>query len=171
MTLTLKARSLTEPKPRRRYVAKSRGVKPQPQGQLARQHAEAWYQALNRWEVRVATSRLPKMSYAQYRPGWEPESTLGEGGPDVATMLKTPINEAEVGRLITRMVESGVLEARATGQLLERIRGGSLTPRTLLREEDGRWQPDAPRHAAYAVAVLTLAVLTLAVHLRDQRAG
>ncbi|WP_161881920.1 hypothetical protein [Deinococcus alpinitundrae] len=48
MTLTLEAHLMTQPKQRRRYVAKSRGIKPQPQGQLARQHAEAWYQALNR---------------------------------------------------------------------------------------------------------------------------
>ncbi|WP_161881921.1 hypothetical protein [Deinococcus alpinitundrae] len=100
------------------------------------------------------------MSYAQYRPGWEPEGTMGQGGPEKATVLRTPIgevSEVEVGRLITRMAESGVREARAAGLLLERIRSGNVTPQTLLRE-DGRWQPDAPRHAAYAVAVLTLAI-------------
>ncbi|WP_146202741.1 hypothetical protein [Deinococcus irradiatisoli] len=106
------------------------------------------------------TNQLPKMSYAQYRPGWEPESTLGEGGPAKATVLRTPIgevNEAEVGRIITRMAESGVREARAAGLLLERIRGGSVTPLKLLKP-DGRWERDAPRNAAYAIAVLTMAV-------------
>jgi len=51
MTLTLEARSMTEPKQRRRYVAKSRVIKLPSQGQLAREYAEAWYQAVRNWDV------------------------------------------------------------------------------------------------------------------------
>lgn len=125
-----------------------------------RAHAEVWYQALRRWKVELPRVPVPRTSYAPFTSGWEPLSTLGEGGPDLPTALVTPVGqvgEAEVARLIGLMLASEVPDTRAVGGLLEKLRGEYRTPATLLRE-DGRWQPDTSRHAAYAVAVLTLAV-------------
>ncbi|MDV6376232.1 hypothetical protein [Deinococcus arenicola] len=128
------------------------------QAQEHRAYAEAWYQALRGWDVVIPSVLTPKMSYAFAR-GFEPISTLGEGGPDRPTALITPVGqmrEVAVGRMITDMENSGVPDRQAAGLLLGRVRSGQ-GPASLLRE-DGRWGPVAPRQAAYAVAALTLAV-------------
>ncbi|WP_019585236.1 hypothetical protein [Deinococcus apachensis] len=129
--------------------------------ELARQYralAEDWYRALRAWDVREPAAP-PPISYAPFTDGWEPVTTLGEGGRDLPTALMTPIGElreVEVGRLISTWAASSVPDRRAAGALLERVRGAFTAPRSLL--EDGGWAYPAPRHAGYAVAVLSLAV-------------
>lgn len=128
------------------------------QAQEYRAYAEAWFQVLRRWKVEEHHIPIPKVSYAFAR-GYEPISTMGEGGPDRPTALITPVGqlrETEVGRMITEMAASGVPDRQEMGKLLDRLRSG-MGPASLLRE-DGRWGPVAPRMAAYAVAALTLAV-------------
>ncbi|MFK7601874.1 hypothetical protein ACI3L1_06645 [Deinococcus sp. SM5_A1] len=123
-----------------------------------RAYAEAWYTALRGWEVQQHAVPVAKVSYAFAR-GYEPISTMGEGGPDLPTALLTPVGqmrEVEVGRMISGMAISPVPDRQAAGGLLERVRSGQ-GPASLLREGGG-WGPVAPRMAAYAVAVLTLAV-------------
>ncbi|SMB93292.1 hypothetical protein SAMN00790413_01920 [Deinococcus hopiensis KR-140] len=124
----------------------------------ARAYAECWYQAIRAWKVR--TVQLPSPGDGRYQPDDLDFLTLGMGGPITATYLQTPIGdctEHEVATVIKELLGSGVPDHRAIGQLLDRLRGTYRTPVTLLRE-CGRWQPDMARHAAYAVAVLTLAV-------------
>ncbi len=73
------------------------------QAQRYRDHVQAWYRVLRGWEVREADA-LPSISYASFTSGWEPLSTLGEGGPDLPTALMTPIgevSEVQVTRLIS----------------------------------------------------------------------
>lgn len=128
---------------------------------LAQQHrayAEAWFQVLRRWKVEEHHIPIGRVSYAFAR-GYEPISTMGEGGAALPTALQTPVGqlrETEVGRMITSMAASGVPDRQEMGKLLDRLRSG-MGPTSLLRE-DGRWGPVAPRMAAYAVAALTLAV-------------
>jgi len=157
MTLTLEARSMTELKQRRRYVAKSRGIKLPSQGQLAREYAEAWYQAVRNWDVQPATIRLAKMNYAEFRP--DPDfTTMGEGGPVDPGALSTPAGEVFEGRvadLISEWERSKVPEQRQVREVLHRIRRGA-GPASLLR--DGGWAFPRQRFAALAVALLTLAL-------------
>lgn len=125
-----------------------------------RAYSEAWYRALRAWEVEVPVVVRPSMNFAVFASGWEPISTLGEGGPDLPTALLTPmgeLREVEVARAISSMVTSPIPDRRAAGLLLERVRCDLQAPMSLLRE-DGHWGPRAPRMAAYAVAALTLAV-------------
>ncbi|WP_161883898.1 hypothetical protein [Deinococcus alpinitundrae] len=156
MTLTLEAHLMTQPKQRRRYVAKSRGIKLASQGQLAREHAEAWLKIIRNWETRAATVRLPKMNYAAFRP--DPDfSTLGEAGVADSRVLNTPAGEIYEGRLADKISEwerSPVPEQRQVGQVLHKLRHGS-GPASLLR--DGGWASPRQRSAAIGVALLTLA--------------
>ncbi len=124
-----------------------------------RAYAEEWYRALRGWEVSLPAVPVARVSY-DFARGFEPISTMGEGGPDLPTALHTPagqMREVEVGRMITSMAASPVHDRQAAGQLLERVRSALTAPTSLLRE-DGRWASPAPRMAGYAVAVLTLAV-------------
>ena len=155
MTLTLEAHPMTEPK-RRRYVAKSRGIKIPSQGQLARAHAEAWLKTVRNWETRAATIRLPKMNYAAFRPN--PDfSTLGEIGVADARVLHTPAGEIYEGRIADKISEwerSAIPEQRQIGEVLHKLRRGA-GPASLLR--DGGWAFPRQRSAAIAAALLTLA--------------
>lgn len=123
-------------------------------------YAEAWYAALRAWDVRHPEV-VPGISYAPFRPeGAPPVSTLGECGPVRPTALLTPmgeVREVEAARLITEMAASPIPDRRAAGGLLERVRCAFTAPASLLRE-NGTWASPRGRMAAYAVAVLTLAV-------------
>ena len=123
-----------------------------------RAYAEAWYRVLRDWKVEEHNIPVAKVSYAFAR-GYEPISTMGEGGTTLPTALSTPVGqlrETEVGRMITEMAASPVPDRQSHGRLLERMRAGQA-PASLLRE-DRRWASPASRMAEYAVAVLTLAV-------------
>ncbi|GGR34052.1 hypothetical protein [Deinococcus ruber] len=102
------------------------------------------------------------MSYTGFRPGGFEISTLAElNGPSQPTFLSLPCgerSESEVAQVISMMKASAAHDRRDAGRVLDRLRDPrSGVPASLLRE-DGKWQRDAPRHAGYAVAVLTLAV-------------
>lgn len=169
MTLTLpEAHPMPTPPQRRRFhIARGRQAKPAPHAEQARRYAEEYYQALRRWHVELAQASVPIISYDAFRP--EPEiSTLGELLPSRPSMLQLPDGqhyETDVAEAISVMSASRGQDRRAAGILLDRLRSPHVrTPATLLRE-NGQWQPDAPRHAAWAVACLTLGVL-----LRDKQA-
>ncbi|EYB67034.1 hypothetical protein DEIPH_ctg052orf0030 [Deinococcus phoenicis] len=149
----------TRPVPRDRLPTRQQREEARQQAQDYRAYAEVWYRALRGWDVRQHTVPVPRMSYAFAR-GFEPISTMGEGGPDLPTALLTPIGElreTEVARAISSMVASPVPDRHAAGGLLERVRGSLTAPVSLLREGGG-WSYPAARTAGYAVAVLTLAV-------------
>jgi|GEM_PF-2584593 len=161
-------------KPRRsRYVAKSRGVTYLKPEQAARAYAEAWYQALRAWRVQEVVIPSPRQGSSTFGASdWGDYNTLGEPGRSVARYLVTPyasgegeamLTEGEVGGMISLMVRSGVPEAVLYGRMLERLRKGT-SMQSLVREGGG-WA--YPREQAVRYA---LAVLTLAVRLRDARA-
>lgn len=123
----------------------------------AREYAELWHQALKAWDVEVPRPITPVVRYG---PGGSFDlSTLGEHLPDLPTALVTPDGEHrenEVGQIIDTLLNSGVPDAVATGQLLERYRRELPTPASLT-DEGGGWAYPRARSIGYAVACLTLA--------------
>lgn len=127
----------------------------------ARASAEAWYQALRRWEVveseRVKvyygpakSSRMRVVGVGSYGGGG------GQSGSYWATVTQviTPVGAVSEARL------GGLCSA---DPLLGRIRGGGGL--ASLCDPRGGWHPHGEQARAYAVAVLRLAVL-----LGDERA-
>ncbi|GGR31366.1 hypothetical protein [Deinococcus ruber] len=154
---------------RSRYVAKSHAVTPKTHARQAQEYAEAVYQSLRQWSVYEVRDVIPKISYAAFREDFGEEliSTLGAGGDPLPTRLRLPhadVNEVSAGQIISRMQASHSYDRQALGNLLDKLRSSARTPATLIRPEGG-WERNAPYHATWAVAVLTLAV-----ELRDPKA-
>ncbi|WP_019584700.1 hypothetical protein [Deinococcus apachensis] len=134
--------------------------------QQYRDYAEAWYQALRAWDMREV-----KIPYSfHYEPGESDLDflTLGSNVRTPTRYLQTPageFTEGEVGVVITTMSRAPLVEQMQLGKMLDKLRHTpDTTPVSLLRE-DGRWHQNRERVARYAVAVLTLAV-----QLRDEGA-
>ena len=162
------------PPERRRYARmhdRQTAQEARTHAQQARAYAELWYQALLAWEVEHPRVLVSSVRYGAFRPQSAPSDIemIGSSLPDQPSYLNLPsgqYRETEVGQIISAMMQSGAFETSENGHLLDALRDASQRkPATLLRE-NAAWQPDAPRHAAWA-----LAVLSLAVALRDTQAG
>ena len=64
------------------------------------------------------------------------------------------------------MMQSSAFETAENGHLLDSLRDPAQRKPSSLTRENGGWQPDAPRYAAWALDVLSLAVI-----LRDMEAS
>lgn len=170
---------ITDPAPKspgkpRSFVARSQVLRASPhkQGLAARQYAELWFQALRRWKVREVDVPSARQGSATYATEVEFYG-VALGGTQRAHYLTTPfedaeggemLSEREVGAAITAMTLAGVPETVQLGKMLERLRTHPhCTPASLERERG--WAYPRERTVRYAVAVLTLAV-----RLRDPRA-
>lgn len=123
----------------------------------AREYAEAWYQALRRWDVRM----YEVAKEASSGGGSAVLLTSGSVGSREAWYLVTPtdartITEVETARTISLWEASSIPAQEKAGDLLRRIREG-VSPVSLC-DERGGWASPRQRSMAYAVAVLTLAV-------------
>ena len=170
MTLTLEAPSMPPERRRPRLQLRQAAQQQRTHATQARQYAELWYQALLAWEVEHGSVPVPRNNYTDFRNRMHGGiSTLGEFLPAQATMLILPSGEyleGEVSQMIKAMQRSSTFETSENGHLLDALRDPTQRkPTSLLREGD-RWERDAPRMAAWA-----LAVLSLAVALRDEHAG
>ena len=162
------------PPERRRYARmhdRQTAQEARTHAQQARAYANLWYLTLLAWEVEHARVLVSSVRYGAFRPQSAPSDIemIGSSMPDQPSYLNLPsgqYRETEVGQIISTMMSSTTFETSENGHLLDALRDASQRkPATLLREYGG-WQPDAPRHAAWA-----LAVLSLAVALRDTQAG
>ncbi|SMB93340.1 hypothetical protein [Deinococcus hopiensis] len=136
------------------------------QAREAREYAERWYQALRGWDVREV--EIPYSFH--YEPSEEGLEflTLGSNVRAPTRYLQTPIGEfteGEVGALITTMSRSLVPEQKQLGKMLDKLRHERHNCMARLLREDGRLHQHPERAVRYAVAVLTLAV-----QLRDEKA-
>ena len=136
----------------------------------ARQYAELWFQALLAWKVEHGRVLVARNNYTDFRNRMHGGiSTLGEFLPAKATMLILPSGEyleGEVSQIIKTMQRSSTFETSENGHLLDALRDPTQRkPSTLLRE-DATWGPRSGEMAGWA-----LAVLSLAVALRDTQAG
>ena len=170
MTAATLEAPLTPERRRPRLQLRQAAQQQRTHAQQARQYAERWYQALLAWKVEHGSVPVPRNNYTDFRNRMHGGiSTLGEFLPTQATMLILPsgeYRETEVAQIISAMQASSAFETSENGHLLDALRNpGQRKPSTLLRENGG-WQPDASRHAAWA-----LAVLSLASALRDTHAG
>ena len=132
--------------------------------QQARQYANLWYLALLAWEVVYPRPRVPIISYHAEHAHHHGLSTLGEFLPAQASSLRLPngdFEQGEVSQIINTMMLSSTFETSENGHLLDALRDPrQRKPESLLRE-DGHWvRQTSPGWA--------LAVLSLAVHLRDE---
>ena len=166
MTLTLEA-PLTPERRRPRLQLRQAAQQHRTHAQQARAYANLWYLALLAWKVEHGRVLVAKNNYTDFRNRMHGGiSTLGEFLPAQATMLILPSGEyleGEVSQMIKAMQRSSTFETSENGHLLDALRDPTQRkPETLLRE-DGRWM----RQTCPAWA---LAVLTLAVQLRDEAA-
>lgn len=166
------------PPERRRYARmhdRQAAQEARTHAQQARAYAELWYLTLLAWEVEHPRVLVSSVRYGAFRPQSAPSDIemIGSSLPDQPSYLNLPsgqYRETEVGQIISAMMQSGAFETSENGHLLDALRDASQRkPATLLRENGG-WQPDAPRHAAWALAVLSLAVALRDIHARQYMA-
>ena len=162
------------PPERRRYARmhdRQTAQEARTHAQQARAYANLWYLTLLAWEVEHPRVLVSSVRYGAFRLQSAPSDIemIGSSLPDQPSYLNLPsgqYRETEVGQIISAMMQSGAFETSENGHLLDALRDpGQRKPGTLLRE-DGRWERDAPRMASWG-----LAVLALAVALRDTQAG
>jgi hypothetical protein len=135
------------------------------QRRAARAYAEAWYQALRVWRVRVPVVLRPSLPYSSGGLSVNAITTLGDYEPDLPTALMTPmgeVREVEVGRIISQLELSGTPDGRLLGKRLADLRSGKGLG-TLIHANGRGWNgTTAPEYAR--------AVLSVGVRLGDAHA-
>ena len=147
-------------KSRRRYVAKSRGIKPQTAGQLARAYVEPIYQALRTWNV-VESEAV--RTYEGATSGGRFRLIAGNWGSTsgptrvVESLLVMPwgtVLAREVSLTIADLAHSADPDESESSRLLLKIQTGA-SPVSLL-DPRGGWAPPKANSVAYALAVARL---------------
>ena len=139
------------------------GMRPDPRQQqrLARAYAEQWYAALREWHVRGQSEVISSRNLHTTRPPNDGPQLVGQytSGGSV-----TRLHYRQMHTPLGWVSESAISAACNACPLLARLRDGG-GPVSLLRET-GAFVHPVDRARAYA-----LAVLELAAHLGDERAG